>query len=224
MKNEEVVNLFKRYWEYQRFVKRLVIAIEVIFFVYLVSGVLFGPKAIGFFDFLGSVLWYFFVLSFIYAIVCSVIEHVMNATVGMVFRYRAVGMLRRQFGKLIRSDFERAWLKEPGIFSIDCQKRFILFSSSETGYTAIRINIDDILSTKIERDISFSSVTQAVHDIDGWSGKGRSVSESVGEQREGISLEIAYEGTDNLPYVVVVPFDEDRISAERAQHMIQMFA
>ena len=148
----------------------------------------------------------------------------MNVTVGTVFRYRAVGMLQRQFGKLIRSDFERVWLMEPGIFSIDCQERFVLFSSNETGYVAIRINSDDILSTKIERDISFSTRTEATHSVDGWSGEGRSFSRSVSVQREGISLEIAYKGSDNLPYVVVVPFGEDRISAERAQHMIQMFA
>ena len=224
MKNEEVVNLFKRYWGYQRLVKRFVIAVEAVLFVFNANEILFGPKPIGFSGFLLGVLWILFVLFVLYVVVSSVIEFVMNVTVGTVFRYRAVGMLQRQFGKLIRSDFERVWLMEPGIFSIDCQERFVLFSSNETGYVAIRINSDDILSTKIERDISFSTRTEATHSVDGWSGEGRSFSRSVSVQREGISLEIAYKGSDNLPYVVVVPFGEDRISAERAQHMIQMFA
>ena len=50
------------------------------------------------------------------------------------------------------------------------------------------------------------------------------VSRSSGISRESIVLEITYKGSDNLPYVVSIPFDEDRISAERAQYMIQMFA
>lgn len=48
MKNEEVVNLFKRYWGYQRLVKRFVIAIEAVLFVFLIYEVLFGPKPIDF--------------------------------------------------------------------------------------------------------------------------------------------------------------------------------
>lgn len=159
-----------------------------------------------------------------YSIVCVLAFIVVLAVMGARFRSRAVKELRDQFARIIRSDFEWVWSVRPGIFSIDCQERLVLFSSSETGYVAIRINSDDILSTKIERDISFSTRTEATHSVDGWSGGGRSFSRSVSVQREGISLEIAYKGSDNLPYVVVVPFDEDRISAERAQYMIQMFA
>ena len=48
MKNEEVVNLFKRYWGYQRLVKRFVIAVEAVLFVFLANEILFGPKPIGF--------------------------------------------------------------------------------------------------------------------------------------------------------------------------------
>ena len=140
MKNEEVVNLFKRYWGYQRFVKRFVIAIEAVLFVFFIYEVLFGPEPIGFFGFLWSVLWILFVLFTIYVIVSSVIEFVMNITVGTAFRYRAVEMLRRQFGRLIRSDFERTWLVNPGIFSIDCQDKYLLVSSSSTGYDAIRLD------------------------------------------------------------------------------------
>lgn len=159
-----------------------------------------------------------------YSIVCVLAFIVVLAVMGARFRSRAVKELRDQFARIIRSDFEWVWSVRPGIFSIDCQERFVLFSSGETGYVAIRINSDDILSTKIERDISFSTRTEATHSVDGWSGEGRSFSRSVSVQREGISLEIAYKGSDNLPYVVVVPFGEDRISAERAQYMIQMFA
>lgn len=159
-----------------------------------------------------------------YSIVCVLVFIVVLAVMGARFRSRAVKELRDQFARIIRSDFEWVWSVRPGIFSIDCQERFVLFSSGETGYVAIRINSDDILSTKIERDISFSTRTETTHSVDGWYGEGRSFSRSVSVQREGISLEITYKGSDNLPYVVVVPFGEDRISAERAQCMIQMFA
>ena len=223
MKNEEVVSLSNRYLGYLRFVKRSVMVVVAIIFVKFVFEGLSKFPGAGFLFILFNVLGLLLLMFVLYGFVFSLILMVMNLTVGMVFRNRALEMLRKQFGKLIRSDFERTWL-EPGIFSIDCQERFVLFSSNETGYVAIRINSDDILSTKIERDISFSTRTEATHSVDGWSGGGRSFSQSVSVQREGISLEIAYKGSDNLPYVVVVPFDEDRISAERAQYMIQMFA
>ena len=224
MKNEEVVNLFKRYWGFHRLVKRLVIAVEAVLFIFLLYEFASGSERVGFLGLLWAIFWLLFVMSIIYVILISVIDYVMNIVVVADYRYRAIEMLRNQFKRLIRSDFEWVWLVNPGIFSIDCRERFILFSSSETGYVAIRIDGDDILSTKIERDISVSTKTQATHSVDGWSGKGRSDSRSVSVQREGISLEIAYKGSDNLPYVVVVPFGEDRISAERAQYMIQMFA
>jgi hypothetical protein len=224
MKNEEVVNLFKRYWGYQRFVKRFVIAIEAVLFVFFIYEVLFGPEPIGFFGFLWSVLWILFVLFTIYVIVSSVIEFVMNITVGTAFRYRAVEMLRRQFGRLIRSDFERTWLVNPGIFSIDCQDKYLLVSSSSTGYDAIRLDAGNIVSSKVERSVFVE--TETVYGSGSLSDvvNRNPVSRSTSTSREIIVLEITYKGSDNLPYVVSIPFDEDRISAERAQYMIQMFA
>jgi hypothetical protein len=224
MKNEEVVNLFKRYWGYQRLVKRFVIAIEAVLFVFLIYEVLFGPKPIDFFGFLLGVLWVLFVLFVVYVIASSAIEFVMNITVGTAFRYRAVEMLQRQFGRLIRSDFERTWLVNPGIFSIDCRDKYLLVSSSSTEYDAIRLDAGNIVSSKVERSVFVETKTVygqgSLSDVVNRTPVSRSSSIS----RESIVLEITYKGSDNLPYVVSIPFDEDRISAERAQYMIQMFA
>ncbi|WP_156789141.1 hypothetical protein [Lautropia mirabilis] len=148
----------------------------------------------------------------------------MNITVGTAFRYRAVEMLQRQFGRLIRSDFERTWLVNPGIFSIDCRDKYLLVSSSSTEYDAIRLDAGNIVSSKVERSVFVETKTVygqgSLSDVVNRTPVSRSSSIS----RESIVLEITYKGSDNLPYVVSIPFDEDRISAERAQYMIQMFA
>ena len=80
------------------------------------------------------------------------------------------------------------------------------------------------MSSKVERSVFVE--TETVYGPGSLSDvvNRNPVSRSISSPREVIVLEITYKGSDNLPYVVSIPFDEDRISAERAQHMIQMFA
>lgn len=165
------------------------------------------------------------VLNFLgYSVVCVFAFIVVLAVMVARFRSRVVKELRKQFGGLIRSDFEWVWHDGPGIFSIDCQDKYLLINSRFTRYTAIRLDAGNILSSKVERSVFVE--TETVYGPGSLSDvlNGTPVSRSISSPREVIVLEITYKGSDNLPYVVSIPFDEDRISAERAQYMIQMFA
>lgn len=159
-----------------------------------------------------------------YSIVCILAFAVVLAVMMARFRRRAVKELREQFRSLIRSDFEWVWSDRPGIFSIDCQGKYLLINSHSTRYTAIRLDAGNILSSKVERSVFVE--TETTHGPGSLSDvlDNRYVSRSISSPREVIVLEITYKGSDNLPYVVSIPFGEDRISAERAQCMIQMFA
>ena len=165
------------------------------------------------------------VLNFLgYSIVCILVFVFVLAVMMARFRRRAVKELREQFRSLIRSDSEWVWGDRPGIFSIDCQGKYLLINSFSTKYTAIRLDSGNILSSKVERSVFVE--TETTHGPGSLSDvlDNRYVSRSISSPREVIVLEITYKGSDNLPYVVSIPFGEDRISAERAQHMIQMFA
>ena len=159
-----------------------------------------------------------------YSIVCILAFCVFLAVLETCFRGRAVKELRKQFGSLIRSDFEWVWRDRPGIFSIDCQGKYLLFNSYSTGYAAIRLDSGNILSSKLERSVFVETETTRGPGSLSDALNNNYVSRSISSSREVIVLEITYKGSDNLPYVVSIPFGEDRISAERAQHMIQMFA
>lgn len=159
-----------------------------------------------------------------YSIVCILAFIFLVAVMVVRFRKRAVKELREHFGGLIRSDFEWVWRDRPGIFSIDCQGKYLLVNSFSTKYTAIRLDAGNILSSKVERSVFVE--TETVYGPGSLSDvlDRIPVSRSTSTSREIIVLEITYKGSDNLPYVVSIPFGEDRISAERAQCMIQMFA
>lgn len=166
-----------------------------------------------------------FVIGFVgYIFVLGFAISIVDRTLGVYVRNRAVALLRRQFRSLIQSDFEWVWFDSPGIFCIDCRKRYLLVNYISTGYTALRLDAANILSSKVERSAYIETTT--TRGVESLSDLGRRdlISRSTSRARESFVLEIAYKSPDNVPYVVSIPFDEDRISAERAQYMIQMFA
>ena len=166
-----------------------------------------------------------FVIGFVgYILALGFVISVVDHTLGVYVRNRSVTLLRRQFRSLIQSDFEWVWFDSPGIFGIDCRKGYLLVNYISTGYTALRLDAANILSSKVERSAYIETTT--TRGVESLSDLGRRdlISRSTSRARESFVLEIAYKSPDNVPYVVSIPFGEDRISAERAQYMIQMFA
>lgn len=230
MKNEEVLDLIARNKKFYSvfFRASLLIYLLILAFAFLR---MFNSVSDRRHD--GEWLFVLFVLFLVtiwYLIVCFIVLVFGGWTANRCFRAREVEALRNQVRHIIQADFEHVWtgcvgvlnIPNPGIFCIECQRQFVLISSLSTGYEVLRLDAGNVVSMKIERRSFVETETRG--SMRGSSGSYSTSSSSISVTKETAVLEITYKGSDNLPYVVSIPFGEDRISAERAQHMIQMFA
>ena len=223
MKNEKILDLISKKNKFYQFLVRaslLLIMLKLAFdFRDMLQVDPFGREKSS-----SDILFSLVFRLFGYTLFCYVVIRVVTRVTEGAFKDRAVEELCSQFNNLIRSDFQWVWFESPGIFSIDCQDKYLWVNSSSTGYSAIRLDAGNIVSSKVERSVFVETETVygpgSLSDV----ANRNPVSRSSSRSRESIVLEITYMGSDNLPYVVSIPFDEDRISAERAQYMIQMFA
>lgn len=234
MKNEEVLDLIARNKKFYSvfFRASLLIYLLILAFAFLRMLSAFSSRGLGIE--VVAVLYVLFFATIWYLIVCFIVLVFGGWTANRRFRAREVEALRNQVRHIIRADFEHVWtsyvgvlnIPNPGIFCVECQRQFVLISSLSTGYEVLRLDAGNVVSMKIERRSFVETETTGSMrgSMRGSSGYYSTNSSSISITKETAVLEIMYKGFDNLPYVVVIPFDEDRISAERAQYMIQMFA
>lgn len=230
MKNEEVLDLIARNKKFYSVFFRAILLVYLLILAFAFLRMLSAFSSRGLGIEVVAVLYVLFLVTIWYLIVCFIVLVFGGLVVNRRFRARKIEALRNQLKYIIRPDFEHVWtsyvgilnVPNPGIFCIECQRQFVLISSLSTGYEALRLDAGNVVSMKIERR-SFVE-TEARGSMRGSSGFYSTRSSSISVTKETAVLEITYKGSDNLPYVAVIPFDEDRISAERAQYMIQMFS
>lgn len=151
-----------------------------------------------------------------------------NLTVGNLMRSLAVRKLKEQFGNYLTADFEHTWKQPPGIFAISTRNNFMIASYPETGYVPIRLTKDDIQSIKVERNVDrIETKTKHRGNLSMHGGmfgyNFGSSSRSISKVKEAAFLEIQYLTAQDEPEILVIPFGEDRITAEKAQSMLQRF-